>query len=120
MCSGLTDCRLPLYQSGIVAKDSRMQCWPSAEIGRSDRQPKQLIDKLQLGEWIAFAHASGPPVIAENLIRAENTAVTPIDESIKFQHESRFHRTVHTLCLHISNHTALQAEIAALRHQIAV
>src|SRR5215469_17077671 len=43
------------------------------------------------------------PVIAENLIRAENTAVTPIDEIIKCQDESRFHRTVHTLCLHVSN-----------------
>src|SRR5262245_61732436 len=42
-------------------------------------------------------------VIAENLIRAENTAVTSIDEIIKFQDESRFHRTVHTLCLHLSN-----------------
>src|SRR5262249_11469522 len=43
------------------------------------------------------------PVIAENLIRAENTAVTPIDEIIKCQDESRFHRIVHTLCLHVSN-----------------
>src|SRR5215469_1475058 len=43
------------------------------------------------------------PVIAENLIRAENTAVTPIDEIIKCQDESRFHGTVHTLCLPVSN-----------------
>jgi len=43
------------------------------------------------------------PVIAENLIRAENTAVTPIDEIIKFQDESRFHRIAHALCLHVSN-----------------
>src|SRR5215471_2628965 len=42
-------------------------------------------------------------VVAENLIRAENTAVTPIDEIIKFQDEPRFHRTVHALCLHVSN-----------------
>src|SRR5262245_15670620 len=48
-------------------------------------------------------HGAQSAVIAENLIRAENTAVTPIDEIIKFQDESRFHRTVHALCLHASN-----------------
>src|SRR5215831_15575614 len=42
-------------------------------------------------------------VVAENLIRAENTAVTSIDEIIKFHDEPRFHRTVHTLCLRVSN-----------------
>src|SRR5262245_47210379 len=59
------------------------------------------------------------PVIAENLIRAENTAVTPIDEIIKFQDESRFHRTVHALCLHVSNPYGSPGR-DCLRHQIAV
>src|SRR5215467_4492810 len=52
---------------------------------------------------LLLSRSAMQPVIAENLIRAENTAVTPIDEIIKCQDESRFHRTVHTLCLHVSN-----------------
>ena len=37
-----------------------------------------------------------------------------------FQHESRFHRTFHAHGLHVSNPCGPQAEIGALRHQIAV
>src|SRR5215831_9675435 len=59
-------------------------------------------DLVRPFRFLQFSYSRGPGV-AENLIRAENTAVTPIDEIIKFQDESRFHRTVHTLCLHVSN-----------------
>jgi hypothetical protein len=31
--------------------------WPA-----SDRQPKQLVDKLQLREWVIFAHPFGSPL----------------------------------------------------------
>src|SRR5215472_11191784 len=34
----------------------------SDEIAASDRQPKQLLDKLQLREWVAFAHPFGSPL----------------------------------------------------------
>jgi hypothetical protein len=48
---------------GIVAKTR--EC---ASVGRrlewppSDRQPKQLVDKLQLRERVTFAHPSGSPL----------------------------------------------------------
>ena len=35
---------------------------PSDEIAASDRQPKQLFDKLQLREWVTFAHPPGSPL----------------------------------------------------------
>ena len=34
----------------------------SAQMPASDRQPKQLVDKLQLREWVTFAHPSGSPL----------------------------------------------------------
>src|SRR5215471_12963962 len=38
---------------------------PSDEIAASDGQPKQLFDKLQLREWVTFAHPFGSPVRGE-------------------------------------------------------
>src|SRR5215467_4192342 len=35
---------------------------PLGSNARSDRHPKQLIDKLQLSERITFAHPSGSPL----------------------------------------------------------
>ena len=49
--------------AGIVAKtrergiDGTRRKWPT-----SDRQPKQRVDKLQLREWVTFAHPSGSPL----------------------------------------------------------
>jgi len=49
--------------SGFVAKNSRMRDrGPSDEIAASDGQPKQLFDKLQLREWVTFAHPFGSPL----------------------------------------------------------
>ena len=56
------------------------------------------------------------PVIAENLIRAENTAVTPIDEIIKFRMSPVFIALFTLFASTFRTRTALQAEIAALRH----
>src|SRR5262249_2358128 len=64
--------------------------------------------------------ASCLPVIAENLIRAENTAVTPIDEIISFRMSPVFIALFTLFACTFRTRTALQAEIAALRHQIAV
>jgi len=35
---------------------------PSDEIASSDGQPKQLFDKLQLRQWVTFAHPFGSPL----------------------------------------------------------
>jgi len=48
---------------GIVAKIREYAIvGPSAQMPASDRQPKQLVDKLQLREWVTFAHPSGSPL----------------------------------------------------------
>jgi hypothetical protein len=45
---------------GIVAKTREYAITgPRPKSVASDCQPKQLIDKLQLGEWVTFAHPSG-------------------------------------------------------------
>jgi hypothetical protein len=49
--------------NGFVAKIQECAiAAPSDEIAASDRQPKQLFDKLQLREWVAFAHPFGSPL----------------------------------------------------------
>jgi hypothetical protein len=49
--------------NGFRCENSRMRDrGPSDEIAASDRQPKQLFDKLQLREWVAFAHPFGSPL----------------------------------------------------------
>ena len=49
--------------AGIVAKIREYAIvGPSAQMPASDRQPKQLVDKLQLREWVTFAHPSGSPL----------------------------------------------------------
>jgi hypothetical protein len=35
---------------------------PADEIAASGRQPKQIFDKLQLSEWVTFAHPFGSPL----------------------------------------------------------
>src|SRR6516162_1532514 len=48
---------------GIVAKTSECaSAGPWLKSPASDRQPKQPVDKLQLGEWVTFAHPSGSPL----------------------------------------------------------
>ena len=48
---------------GIVAKTLEYAITlPRAKSVASDCQPKQLVDKLQLGEWVTFAHPSGSPL----------------------------------------------------------
>jgi hypothetical protein len=48
---------------GIVAKTREyVIAGPRPKSVASDCQPKQLIDKLQLGEWVTFAHPSGSPL----------------------------------------------------------
>ena len=48
---------------GIVAKTRECAIvGTSDEIAASDRQPKQLFDKLQLREWVTFAHPFGSPL----------------------------------------------------------
>jgi hypothetical protein len=48
---------------GIVAKIREYAIvGPLGQMPASDRQPKQLIEKLPLSEWITFAHPSGSPL----------------------------------------------------------
>jgi hypothetical protein len=49
--------------NGFVAKTRECAiAGPSDEIAASDGQPKQLFDKLQLREWVTFAHPFGSPL----------------------------------------------------------
>ena len=48
---------------GIVAKTRECaSVGPRLKWPASDRQPKQLVDKLQLGEWVTFANPPGSPL----------------------------------------------------------
>ena len=50
-------------KTGIVAKIREFAIvGPSAQMPASDRQPKQLVDKLQLRECVTFTHPSGSPL----------------------------------------------------------